>query len=434
MSRLRNEDGVALISATILLVVFIGLGIGLLAFTDTQQQSATYEQSSEAAYSVAEAALNAQIFELASNWPTSASPYPSSCNPANAASTAGCPDPNSLASAYPKTGPSTCPSNSPQDAWNPSVQNQWTTYVRDDGGGTSQLFNSTTDSTQPTYDASGGTGNTPDGALWVRAVGVANCKQVVLISKVSQQVLPITLPAASVSANGFADSNNGNKVIVDTEGTYAQPSTAVANPSAQPGPVRMRCSGLTQSACKSYRSGQVSPDTTSATAANTPTFTSMQLAGLKAIAIANGTYWGPGSSNGTCPSSITQLTGDPVYVAGPCTLSYTGNGQANSSATPGFLVIANGTLELSGTTTFYGIVYDANQQAATGTPCNNSDVVYLHGNATLQGSIIVDGNGTVCFGSSGTNLIYDARGASDVKSWAGAAATPDSFRVLPAGQ
>jgi hypothetical protein len=287
----------------------------------------------------------------------------------------------------------------------------------------------------PTYDQGGGSSNTtPDGALWVRAVGVSNCRTAVLLAKVSAQEVAITLPQDAVDANGFADSNNGNKVIVDTLGTYAQPSLAVANPSGQPGPMSMRCTGLTPSACKNFRSGQVYPDTTNAAASPAITLTSTELAAVRSLAIADGTWWGTGSPNGTCPTSVSQLTGSPTYIDGPCNMSFTGNGDANSSTSPGFMVLANGTVSFSGTTNFYGVIYAANQQSEAGTPCDGNDVVDIHGNGIVQGAIIVDGTGTVCFGSSKTNFVYDLRGFSSADGWGGAAATPDSFRQLPQGQ
>jgi hypothetical protein len=44
-------------------------------------------------------------------------------------------------------------------------------------------------------------------------------------------------------------------------------------------------------------------------------------------------------------------------VEGCGALSFTGNGTADSEAKPGFLVLGDGTIDISGNTTFYGVIY-----------------------------------------------------------------------------
>lgn len=438
MSRWRNEDGFVLASAMVIAMILMGLGLGLLTFANSQQHFSAYEQSQEGAYALAEAALNAEVAELNSQWPTSISPAPASCNHSTS-STAGCPNAG-FDSAY-QIGGGSCPAGTASDPWGAPLTNGWTTYVRDDGGGTSQLYNSTVDETQPTYDAGGATAGVPDGSVWVRAVGVENCHLAVVIAKVTQVLTPLTMPQEAVTGNSFATSNNGNKIIIDTLGTYGTYPSG-QDPNAQPGGISMRCKGLGSNPCASYRAGsQISPDTCgynsstntcSDTAASlTPTFTTAQLQEIQAEAEEYNTYFGPGN----CPSSLSQLSSQPmsgggvspVYITGPCNLSFTG-GTGNSSSSPGYLVIADGTLTLNGNASFYGIVYAANQQSSSG------NVVTLHGNATLQGAIDVDGYGAVNFGSSAVNFIYDSRGFGLLKIWGGAATSPNTFRVLSSGQ
>jgi Tfp pilus assembly protein PilX len=421
MSRAPRQEGFAMVSAIMILAVLIGLGLGLLLLTDNQQRAATGEQSRESAYALAEAALNAQIFELAQNWPTAATASanrPEGCTEASSTSTNDCPDPGSLSvgAGYPVAG--ACVGT---EAWGSQLSNRWTTYVRADGGGTQQLFSSATNRTQPAYDNG-------DRSLWVRAVGVANCRAVSVISKVAEQLIPLTFPRAVLSANGFRIETSGKKVIVDTSGAYAEPPTIRPGPTAQPAEVNVRCEGLTEPECKHYTTGQVSPNTIK-TGGSTPALTSAQIEGLKTQAKANGTYF----KTGECPSSsIAELSGSPAYVEGPCALKFNG-GTGNSKESPGFLVLYNGTLELGGNATFYGIVYAVNAQNVSGTP-PASNVVKLSGNSEVQGAVDIDGKGTVALGNSHTNLVYDARGFNNVKAYGGVAATPNTFRVLPSGQ
>jgi hypothetical protein len=318
--------------------------------------------------------------------------------------------------------------------------------VRDDGAGTSSLFNSTTDSSQLRYDAAGNASGGPDGALWVRAVGVQNCQVVTVVTKVAEQLVPLTFPRQAVTANAMHTSNQGNKVIVNTLGT-----------AAQAGGISLRCQSLAAGQqCASYqqassnRQSQVSPDTCQANASYqctyapvspAQTFGSATLAQLKAEAQAYNTYFGPGGQPCPTTSDISVLTGQslagaiiPVYA--DCNLSFT-TGTANSASDPGFLVIGNGTLTMAGNATFYGLVYAANLQGCSSTtPCLNgtSDVVDIHGNATLQGALDVDGTGSIAFGSSAVNFVYDTSAFARLKSWGGAVGAPNTFRLLASGQ
>jgi Tfp pilus assembly protein PilX len=425
MNRIREDDGIALVSAIIMLVVFLGLGFGMLAYADSQQKASANEQQSEGAYALAEAALNAQIFELSVQWPTSAlnaqANYPASCTAASAG--AGyCPDPTYLSSAYPVGSSANCPASTSGDAWATGpVTNGWTTYVRDAGptSGTQQLFSSSVEKTMAPYDAS------LDSSVWVRAAATVNCHTAVVLSKVSAQYVGLSFPHNVLDANGFETDNSGNGSgpIINAQGDAPQPSQ-----------IDVRCNGLGNqigagSQCTNYATDeQVSPpnDIAYTPNASAQTLSAQQLLSMEAQAKANGTYWGPGQ----CPSSMSQLTGTPTYVAGPCTLDFEGNDQANPPPTsPGFLVLANGTIKLGGTVTFYGVVYGVNQQASSG------NVVTITANAVVSGGVVVDGNGTVDAGDSHKgNLSYDPKAVSSAKTWGGAQATPNSFRQLPAGQ
>ena len=83
---------------------------------------------------------------------------------------------------------------------------------------------------------------------------------------------------------------------------------------------------------------------------------------------------------------------------------------------------------LGGNAAFWGVVYAVNGQLSSG------EVVVVHSNAKLVGAIDVDGRGTVGLGSSAPNLIYDPRAFNLLKTFSGAAPTPNTFRVLPSGQ
>jgi hypothetical protein len=237
---------------------------------------------------------------------------------------------------------------------------------------------------------------------------------VVVVALASGQLVTVPFPISSISADHFETSNEGNKVVINTQGS-----------ASQPGGVSMRCKGVTGTGCKKWDKvhGQVNPDTTNAAENPEETLTPSQLEGIKAEAKGNKTYF----AAGTCPGSLAELKGKPTYVEGPCELSYTG-GTGNSKEEPGFLVLINGTLRLNGNAEFFGSVYARNAQGSSGV------VVEVHGNANVTGSIVVDRSGGISFGSSHENFTYNPAAAKELTSFVGASATRNSFRVLPVSQ
>jgi type II secretory pathway pseudopilin PulG len=409
MRRANDEQGFVLVSAIVLLMVILGLGLGLLLFTDNQQKASAREQASESAFRVAEAALNAQVGQLSRAWPSEkGAAYPERCT-ATESTPSGCPTPGSLSVAYPIAGTTACPA-SQKDAWGSPDTNEWTTYVRDDAE-KSQYFNSTTEQTQLTYDANG------NEKLWVRAVGVVQCRVVTLVTQVARQQIAVNFPKNAAAGNWFKVTDKGKKVIVNTAG---EP------PVGETGAISMRCAELTEP-CEEWSKPkeQISPDTTKAPPTPSPIWNETQTAAIKSEAEAIGTFHS--AALGNCPTTLEEMAGLPAYVEGCGNLHITG-GVANSEASPGFLVLADGTLELKGGAEFHGVIYARN-------PTNSSGpIVSLGGTTTVWGAIDVDGNGGIEFGSSKANLIYNPKAIFNLKAYAGATPTRNTFRVLPINQ
>jgi Tfp pilus assembly protein PilX len=424
VSRVRSEDGFAVVSAIVILTVILGLGLGLLLFADSQQKASNREQASEASFNVAEAALNAQVGQLSRSWPTSEAAFPEKrCTSAETynAST-DCPSPTDL-KLDPNTSSATC---SGSDTWGAPLSNQWTTYVRRDPA-ESPLFSSTTEQSQVSY------AETPDtGALWVRSVGVVQCHPVTVVTLVTRLRITLVLPEDAIAGNWFKVTNKGNKAIINREGEAPQPA-----------PISMRCESPPSAGCEQYEVSkeQVTPPIgKEEPKSSTTTLTTTQLETLKSEAQAHGTFYSLISPY-HCPTSMSELEGvslssssrAPVYIEGCGALSIKANGTANTEASPGFLVVANGTFEMSGTSTYYGVIYHANFQKSS------EAVVKLQGGTHVVGGIIVDGAGGIEFGSSGNggnpaNLTFSTLAYHDLTTSAGAAATRNSFRILPAGQ
>jgi len=179
--------------------------------------------------------------------------------------------------------------------------------------------------------------------------------------------------------------------------------------------------------------GQVSPPTVKtepgqSAAAMTPS----QLEDLRRQAKGANKWYATGS----CPTTAAQLAspssgptaGAPVFVEGPCAISINNNSVVNTAAAPGVLVVNNGTVSLNGTSRFYGLIYAVNAQASS------AAVISLGGNASIQGSVAVDGNGGVSVGSSRTNIIFDGRGIDLLTTYHGVTIAKNTWRVLPEGQ
>jgi Tfp pilus assembly protein PilX len=413
MRSARNDDGFALATAVMLLAVMMGLGLGLLLLTDNQQRASAREQASESSFNVAEGALNAQVGQLARSWPGKKElALPSKCTSASLAES-GCPSAGSMNAGYPNISPVPCKAGT-TEAWGSQLANQWTTYVRDDvnvGGIANPYFESGVIKGKEAWDEN------KDGKLWVRSVGVIQCRVVTVVSLVSEQLVTVPFPRAAIAGNWFETSNTGEKTIVDTQG--GEP---------QSGGVSMRCTGLTEAECYKYPANkpeQVKPPTRVEATPN-PAKSEAQRLELRAAAQAEGHYY----AAGVCPTSLEALVGLPAYVEGPCNLSFSG-GVGNSSEKPGFLVLVNGTFSLNGSATFFGTIYAVNAQASSGV------VVEVHGNGHVFGTVVVDGNGGMSFGSSGqgaANLTYSTKALEELKTFAGASPTRNSFRVLPSSQ
>lgn len=425
VQRLRDEEGLVLATAIILLLIMASIGLAVLTFTDVQQNQTRVERTREASFVLAEAAMQGQVFQLGRKWPGAAdSAYPAECiaGPPGAPSTDPCPDRASLESAYGGVDygdPGNCPAGTPTLPWTTSVRDNG---ITDPASGVSvpttdvAYYDRALVDGRARYDANG------DGKLWLRTRGVARCKVQAMVALVSQNLMPIPFPQNVITANWFQTGNNGaQKVIVDTRGPVAAEAADLA----------LRCiAPLPASGCASYRSNQVFPDTrTEGQVTELRTVDDAQLASFRDQAKQQGVnhYFGPGQ----CPN-LTGVTGGVVFAEEtPAGCSPTGSFPEDK---PGILVVAKGTLAFGGNGIFYGIVYAANLTNLSGA------VVTIGGTATIQGAVIVDGPGGVVAGSSGdsgsgaANIVYDDRGFDNVKGHTGAGIVQNSWRVLPGGQ
>jgi type II secretory pathway pseudopilin PulG len=409
MSRLRSQQGFALVAGILVITLISGLALSLIVLSNNGQKAALREQASETAFDVAEAALNAQVGQLARAWPSEKeTKYESRCVEATSTEINGCPTSGVLNSSYPNTSSTTCQGQPPVDSWGSAVTNKWTTYVRDDVEGAGAPFNSVVEKSAEPWDANG------DGKVWVRSVGLVDCRMIVLVTLVSRESVAVSFPHKVLIADWFETRNNGGHkgrgFIIDTKGESERPSN-----------VSVRCGSVPSGKeCAEYERNheQVGPGEVVEEKGTSPAIPATVLPALRSEAEGSGTYY----ASGKCPNGLP--TGKLVYVEGPCSIEGGANEVGNSLASPGYLIIVNGTLKMAGSSKFYGVVYDLDQQGS------NNWVVRLEGSAELNGGIIIDGNGGASLSASGVNLVYNPKAFEELKAYAGVAGTRNSFRIL----
>jgi Tfp pilus assembly protein PilX len=385
MPRLADERGVALIVAVFVMGAMLALGLGTYALADGQEKVSAGERLRGSSFNLAEAALNAQTFQLGRYWPGhSAAAYPATCT--QAATVQRCPNRGALSQSFVSA--------------DFTKDSAWVTTVRDNGGTATTTYNASVVNAQPTWDSN------HDGIVWVRAQALVRGKRRTLAAMVRVETTVEAMPRHVLTAGSFETTNTGNKVIVDTRG-----------PSAQPAPLAVRCA--TRAApCLGYdpSKGQVSPDTTQVSYAGTTALDSEAIGRLRDRAIANGTYYAS-----SCPSNVS---GAIVFVeTGNC--SPTSN--ANTATAPGMLIVMNGTFSIGGNMQFYGLLYMRNLQNSSG------NVVSIGGTALIQGSVAIDGAGRLEAGASGVNLIFDDRSLATPVSFLGAEIRENTWRELGSG-
>src|SRR5918999_6589290 len=120
--RLREERGSTIVTAMMVLFVLVAFATTLAAFTDSDQADSRRERERESSFNLTEGALNAQIYQLSTRWPSASageSPYPESCTTGSAH--VDCPNGAAMQSNFTTVD-------------HASTTTAWETKVRDNGG------------------------------------------------------------------------------------------------------------------------------------------------------------------------------------------------------------------------------------------------------------------------------------------------------------
>jgi Tfp pilus assembly protein PilX len=428
----RDERGFVLITAMIVLAVFMVLTVAMVTIVDVQANQTGHERSGEAAFELAQSALRAEAYQVQLNWPANASlALPTTCNQSTPQQ-AGCEGAALTQELQATTG-------GPDYA-----HATWQAKVFDDAAGGYSL------SPQGTaYDAN------RDNRMWVWATATTpNGQTRTVVEQVVRQLGTVSLPENVVTAGGLWTQSNGQPVIINA----ADPASGAT------GPVDVRCDSAAsqppQGTCLGWQPTQLIPQSAYQGGYVDPTgsssvLTFAQIQSFVEKAAANGTLYDENATSftlydasGTPSGTFTAIQGCPpeptagvVVVAGTGACTYNGNVNWNTAAAPGALIFlsSQASLSFSGSETFYGLVYMANQGGATpaaGSVCTPTQLssaptlVTVSGSALVTGAVFVDGCGLVSLQDNGDALNFSLNALKMLQTYGSAAPAPGTFRVV----
>ncbi|HEV2819075.1 MAG TPA: hypothetical protein VGW11_01070, partial [Solirubrobacteraceae bacterium] len=168
--RITAQDGSALVTALLLTMIMLTVGLASLAQVDVQQEQSGVERIRETTFNLGEGVLNAQIFALSQRWP---GPGAGAGTPAVAPFVFGpcteasdpvlqpnCPNPATIRSLF------TSPDTAAATTWRTEVRDNATTLpVACPGSGStpSAFYSDASTAGQPPFDCNA------DGRVWARA-------------------------------------------------------------------------------------------------------------------------------------------------------------------------------------------------------------------------------------------------------------------------
>jgi Tfp pilus assembly protein PilX len=423
----HEESGSALIAAIIILFIIFGLGMAALATSDVQTHQTGHETAGEAAFNLAESALDAEGYRLQQTWATATNYMTSPCNQ-SATPTSLCP------------GTAVTSSFTSSYAGQLFANPQWSTQIVDVVSPESPTYY--TDSVRgsvPAYDSQ------KNNKLWVRAQATVGGQTRIVVAEMVRQPQVISLPKTVITAGGVYTSNDGNKIIIESQDN-AQPSTGA-------GPLNIRCGtgGTTPTyggSCAGWdpNKGQLDPSGNYQAGYQDPNsnypneaLSDGDIALLRATAQAQQTYY-----NGVCPTSLNGLVfvdnppgGNCTYTSGsfngpytssPCTLA---SPCPASTATPGAIIFGSGTLEFNGPVNYFGVIYMVNPPHTSATCTTpNGPIFTIHGGASVFGGIFVDNCGSVDAGDSAANVEFDSAAFGGVLAYSTPALAKNTFQIL----
>jgi len=418
--RAAAEHGSALVTALVLIMIMLSVGLVTLAQVDTQQEQSGVERVRETTFGLAEGVLNAQIFVLSQRWPGRGASTPAAAEFVFAPCTQdsvspNCPDAATIRRLF------SSPDTEGSIAWRTEVRdNDHSVPLTCPSSPTSgsTFYSDASTAGQPAYDCNG------DGRLWARVQATVRGRTRALVALVQIERDTHEMPRSVLFAGRLEIGNNANKVLVD-----AKADTALS------AGITLRCTLPTDGpVCAGHQGAsldEIWSTTKLATQLNgtrpeigytgSRVLSDETLERLKRTAITNGTYFA------TCPTDASALTGAVVYVETCAGQNYTSNVVINSPDSPGALIIADGSMRFAGRSAFHGLIYHVNRSDSPGV------LVELSGNnGGVSGGVFVEGQGAARINGSAF-LSVDGRAFSTLRSYGSAGIIQNTWREIPSG-
>jgi Tfp pilus assembly protein PilX len=418
---ITSEHGSALVTALLLTMIMLTVGLAGLAQVDVQQEQSGVERVRETSFNLGEGALNAQIFAVSRRWPgpgagagtQAAAPFVYGPCTQDSISQ-NCPSAETIRRLF------TSPDTAGATAWRTEVRDNATTVpptCPTSPSTASSFYSDASTQGQYPYDCNN------DGRVWVRAQATVRGRTRALVALVQAERETQQLPRAALLAGRLEIGNNGNKVLVD-----AQADTTL---NAE---ILLRCQPASGTVCAGHDGfslGDILSRTKLLTQLNgtkpqtgyagAPALLPEALERLKQTAITNGTYFP------NCPPGPdgSPLAGAVVYVE-TCNQAYKSNTPINTAESPGALIIANGSIDFQGNTTYHGLVYHANVAGSTET------LVKLSGNNGVAGAVFVEGNGGF-FIQGSAKLTVNGAAFEALQTYGSAGIIQNTWREIPPG-
>jgi Tfp pilus assembly protein PilX len=447
---LRSEQGYTLVTAIVLMTVMLGIGLATVSLVDTQSTESRATRQRDTAFNLAEAALTAQVYELALRWPGAG--YAVNPAYANYACTPASLEPV-LNGDPPATAQLMCPSASTLSPLVSNVDAQgatWETHVYDDAtstGNPADRGRFYSDALVNSGDAapSGGYATTPragydsnrNGQVWVKSSATAKGRTRTLVSLVKAQFLQQDVINSALLAGSLTFSNQGRhsgffieqRLAADPNGN-ANIVTVRCDPAAQP---TLPCLGYPANSTgwQDKLGGAIDPPSYNPAPTAPNALEPATLDALMADAKADGTYYSAAPGGLTCADVNRPPTTFHVLYIKDCNISWSGNDVLNTEALPGMVILDNSRLTLLGKTTINGVLYARNPPPPVTEP-----VVKVHGCAQIAGGLIIDDMGATDVGSCSQkdrpNIKFTPTAYSSVKTYASAGIIQNTWRELTA--
>jgi Tfp pilus assembly protein PilX len=414
---LRQQSGSALIAGIIVLMVVMMLGTVAIQYANVQSHQTAHERAGEAAFNLAESAIEAENTALWQAWPaTAATAYPV-CTQASATSST-CPE-SAITTGF-NTSYAGSVYSSSVTTWSVQVIDDDATGVADGDYYTDSIL---TSSRLAHYDSNG------DNKLWLRASATIAGQTRTVVALTTRQTFVVDLPQNVLTSGGVQTSNNGNKIIIEAK----DPNSGLA------GTVDVRCDSSTgapswRDPCAGWDPihGQLDPAGAYQLNYVDPilpfqSLSNGEIESLRQSAQYGGTYYPAGQ----CPPEYTS----GVLFIENADCSYSGQGTTwGSDSFPDAIVVDNGTLTLTGLT-FYGVIYMVNAQGTVPTSgeCTadqQNSVITIGGSGAINGGLFIDKCGTATVGDKGFDLTYDAKVFNGFRTYSNPSVALSTFRVL----